>query len=124
MSNTTYHQPVANTGGKHPVNILHLVMGVIFLGVVSIWALIQGEVASTEDLRWLIPLPWVIAGAAGLIVIVMSRGSEPSGAAPVYEYAAEPVPAPDYTSDLDAKLEAETPSDPEEGIEPEATPDR
>lgn len=61
-----------DNSGRHPVNILHLVMGVIFLGVVTIWGLIQGEIASTEDLRWLVPLPWVIAGAAGLLVITLS----------------------------------------------------
>ena len=85
-------------------------MGVVFLGIVSIWALIEGQVATTEDLRWLVPLPWVIAGAAGLFVIMMSRGNEPAAPAAVYEYAAqpEPVSAPDYTSDLEAKLEAET----------------
>ncbi len=122
MSNVNYHQPVAHTGGKHPVNILHLVMGVVFLGIVSIWALIEGQVATTEDLRWLVPLPWVIAGAAGLFVIMMSRGNEPAAPAVVYEYAAqpEPVSAPDYTSDLDAKLEAETAAAPE--VQPEADP--
>ena len=88
MSNVTYQQPAAPTGGKHPVNILHLVMGVVFLGIVSIWALIEGQIATTEDLRWLIPLPWVIAGAAGLIVIMMSRGSEPTAPDAGYEYAA------------------------------------
>lgn len=62
----------ASDSGRHPVNIGHLVMGVIFLGVVSIWGLVQAQVASTDDLRWLIPLPWVIAGAAGLLVIAFS----------------------------------------------------
>ena len=69
-----YETPDAasEAGGKHPVNILHLVMGVVFLGVVTIWGLIQQQFASTDDLRWLIPLPWVIAGATGLAVITMS----------------------------------------------------
>jgi hypothetical protein len=64
--------PPAQRGGMHPVNILHLVMGVVFLGVITIWALIEQQIASTDDLRWLLPLPWVIAGAAGLFVITMS----------------------------------------------------
>ena len=106
MSNVT--QPsVTPKGGKHPVNILHLVMGVIFLGIVTVWALIEGQIASTDDLRWLIPLPWVIAGTAGLIVIMMSRSADSTPAAPAYAYAEEPLPAPDYTSDLEAKLAAE-----------------
>ncbi|MGL5825256.1 MAG: hypothetical protein ACRCYU_10640 [Nocardioides sp.] len=60
------------TRGTHPVNVLHLVMGVVFLGLVTIWGLFENEIASTDDLRWLIPLPWVIAGAASLIVLTMS----------------------------------------------------
>jgi hypothetical protein len=72
------------TGGKHPVNILHLVMGVVFLGVVSIWALLEGEVATTEDLRWLIPLPWVVAGGAGLVVIMMSGRRDAEAATPAH----------------------------------------
>lgn len=83
MSTTT----PATRGGKHPVNILHLVMGVVFLGVVTIWSLVENEVASTDDLRWLIPLPWVIAGAAGLVVIMMSSRRE-AAVAPV-EYTPE-----------------------------------
>jgi hypothetical protein len=73
MSNYAPEPTSPDNSGRHPVNILHLVMGVIFLGAVTIWGLIQAEVASTEDLRWLVPLPWVIAGAAGLLVITLSR---------------------------------------------------
>jgi hypothetical protein len=71
----TSSQPLSSpepNRGTHPVNVLHLVMGVVFLGLVTIWALFESDIASTDDLRWLIPLPWVIAGAAGLIVLTMS----------------------------------------------------
>ncbi len=136
MSNHTYQQSAAPQGGKHPVNILHLVMGVIFLGVVSIWALIEGQIATTDDLRWLIPLPWVIAGAAGLVVIMMSTGRDTAVSPRVDEgwsltaQDSEEVPAPDYTSDLEARLEAESGAVQTEGeaapetTDPEATPDR
>jgi hypothetical protein len=53
--------------GLHPVNVLHLVMGVAFLGLAAIWALVESGAASASDLRWLLPLPWVLAGAAGLV---------------------------------------------------------
>jgi hypothetical protein len=53
--------------GSHPVNVLHLVLGVAFLGMVVNWALIQSDTVGTEGLRWLLPIPWVAAGAAGLI---------------------------------------------------------
>ena len=53
--------------GRHPVNVGHLVMGVALLGLAVIWALIESGVASASDLRWLLPVPWVAAGAVGLI---------------------------------------------------------
>ena len=56
--------------GMHPVNITHLVMGVAFAGMVLVWALVQGEVVDTDELRWLMPIPWLAAGAAGLAAIV------------------------------------------------------
>ena len=55
------------SSGRHPVNIGHLVMGIAFLGLVGIWALIEGEVVAGDDIRWLLPVPWVLAGVAGLI---------------------------------------------------------
>jgi len=53
--------------GRHPVNVGHLVMGVALLGLAVIWALLESDVASASDLRWLLPVPWVVAGAAGLV---------------------------------------------------------
>jgi hypothetical protein len=53
--------------GRHPVNVLHLVMGVAFLGLFVSWALIESGALGAGNLRWLLPIPWVAAGAAGLI---------------------------------------------------------
>ena len=53
--------------GVHPVNVLHLVMGVAFLGIVVIWALVESDTVGASDLRWLLPIPWVAAGIAGLV---------------------------------------------------------
>jgi hypothetical protein len=53
--------------GRHPVNVLHLVFGVAFVGLVVNWALIQSDTVDGSGLRWLLPIPWVAAGAAGLI---------------------------------------------------------
>ena len=55
------------SAGRHPVNVGHLVMGVALLGLAIIWALLESDVASASDLRWLLPVPWVAAGAVGLI---------------------------------------------------------
>jgi hypothetical protein len=60
----------AKPSGRHPVNIAHLVMGVAFAGMVLVWALVQGDVVDTSELRWLMPIPWLAAGAAGLAATV------------------------------------------------------
>jgi hypothetical protein len=43
------------------------VMGVAFLGLFVSWALIESGALDAGSLRWLLPIPWVAAGAAGLI---------------------------------------------------------
>ena len=58
--------------GRHPVNIGHLVMGLVLLFIVGIWALVQTDVADGDDLRWLLPIPWVVAGAVGLAVTAVT----------------------------------------------------
>jgi len=58
---------------RHPVNIGHLVMGLAFLGLTCVWALIQSEVVDGGDIRWLLPVPWVLAGLAGLLATTLSN---------------------------------------------------
>jgi len=53
--------------GFHPVNIGHLVMGIALLGIAVVWALISADVVTGADVRWLLPVPWVLAGAVGLV---------------------------------------------------------
>jgi hypothetical protein len=71
------YQPLAHDhlseSGRHPVNLTHLILGIAFLGFAGIWAAIAGEVVPTEDLRWLLPVPWLLAGSAGLVAIALSR---------------------------------------------------
>jgi len=64
MSNQTPDEH--DTSGRHPVNVGHLVMGIAFLGLTVVWALHEGGVVRGEDLRWLMPAPWLAAGLAGL----------------------------------------------------------
>ncbi len=64
--------PPSRTSGRHPVSIGHLVMGVAFLGIVVIWALYVTGSADSDDLRWLTPLPWLGAGIAGLIAVIVA----------------------------------------------------
>ena len=73
MSDTTTTTSTRQAG-FHPVNVGHLVMGIAFLGIVGAWALIQGDVVSGADVRWLLPVPWVLAGLAGLLATALSSG--------------------------------------------------
>ncbi len=62
----------ARERGFHPAHVGHLVMGLAFLGLVAIWAAVQSDWVATNDVRWLLPLPWVFAGGAGLLAAVFS----------------------------------------------------
>ena len=75
MSTTTTLRPEEQTSGRHPVNVGHLVMGVAFLAFVGVWALIQSDVVGNGDVRWLMPVPWVLGGLAGLTAIALSGSS-------------------------------------------------
>lgn len=57
---------------RHPVNVGHLVMGVAFLGLAAVWVLIVTDTVEGADIRWLMPLPWVAAGLAGIAAGVLS----------------------------------------------------
>ena len=57
---------------RHPVNVGHLVMGIAFAGMVLVWALIAGDVVADDDIRWLMPIPWVSAGGAGLVAMALT----------------------------------------------------
>ena len=71
MSTTTATDSEKQSG-RHPVNVGHLVMGIAFLAMVGVWALIQGDVVDNDDVRWLLPVPWVLAGLAGLLATGLS----------------------------------------------------
>lgn len=59
--------------GRHPVNIGHLVMGLAFAGLLGIWALIEGDVVAGEDARFVLGVPWVLAGGIGLLAAFLSN---------------------------------------------------
>ena len=58
--------------GRHQVNIGHLVMGIAFLCIVGVWALVQTDTVNGDDIRWLMPIPWVVAGVAGLVATAVT----------------------------------------------------
>lgn len=57
---------------RHPLNVGHLVMGIAFAGMVLVWALVAGDVVADDDIQWLLPVPWVGAGAAGLVAMALA----------------------------------------------------
>lgn len=58
--------------GRHPINIGHLVMGIAFLCFVACWVIVKTKIVTGGDLHWLLPIPWVVAGAAGLVATVVA----------------------------------------------------
>jgi hypothetical protein len=99
MTDTTTTEIPERESGRHPVNVGHLVMGIALLGLVAVWALIIGDVVDGEDVRWLLPVPWVLAGAAGLIALAITghRGQESRQVGWVTPVETEP--APEQTED-------------------------
>ena len=67
-----YDRPSDRPSGRHPVNIGHLVMGLALLGIVGVWALVQGDVVTGDDVHWLLPIPWVVAGLVGLVTTAIT----------------------------------------------------
>ncbi|WP_110182846.1 hypothetical protein [Nocardioides solisilvae] len=55
--------------GRHPLEVTHLVMGIAFLGFVAVWAAVTSDLVHVDDLRWLLPVPWVLAGLGGLLAL-------------------------------------------------------
>lgn len=89
---------------RHPVNIGQLVMGVAFLGLVAIWALIEGGAVSSDDVRWLLPVPWVFAGLAGLLAATRSGRDWAAGAETQPLDAQPPMPSPTAPSATDTDI--------------------
>jgi len=113
---STYPNPYAYTpnevetdkSGRHPVSVGHLVMGVAFLGLATIWLLLETDTIGNDDLRWFLPLPWLAAGLAGLLAVALTgRRSKPEYAAAPTTVEPEPLWAePDETDAGDEEEKA------------------
>ena len=114
-SNDSTRRPGALAAGRHPVNIGHLVMGLAFLGLVGIWSLIVNDVVDDDDIRWLLPLPWVLAGLGGLTALAVSGSRRYATRATGWVDAA-PLPA-EPTEQPDAPLEPAEPVEPADQAE-------
>ena len=62
-----------NETTARPVNVGYLVVGLVFLGIAGVWALVQTGTVDSHQLGWLLPLTLVAAGAIGLVAIA-ARG--------------------------------------------------
>ncbi|WP_244929819.1 hypothetical protein [Nocardioides sp. W7] len=90
------------SSGRHPVNVGHLVMGIAFLGLVAVWAVVHSDAVADEHIRWLLPVPWVLAGGAGLLASVLAghRHQQPQVGWIQPSDAAEPEPRRDEDEPL------------------------
>lgn len=77
----THPAPVMSDedSGRHPVHLAHLVWGVVFAAFLGIWALVATDTVPTDDLRWLLPVPWLLAGTAGLLAAALGRRPRRAG---------------------------------------------
>jgi hypothetical protein len=74
----THHQTGPSPSGFHRVNVGHLVMGTAFLGLTVVWLLVVPlDLVDLHDAHWLLPLPWLVAGAVGLAATAL-RGRRPA----------------------------------------------
>lgn len=73
-TDTSYWQPdPAPRGGRHPINLTHLIMGIVLATFAGIWVAIEVGSLPVDDLRWVLPLPWLLAGSAGLLAATLGR---------------------------------------------------
>jgi outer membrane biosynthesis protein TonB len=119
--------------GRHPISIGHLVMGLALLGIVGIWALWQTEVVDNDDVRWLLAIPWVVAGAVGLAATAITgprryavRQTGWVGAQPEPPRESEQPHEPELPEEPEpveetAPLYAQTDPQPDEKNDPEET---
>ena len=121
MSATT--DTTERQSGRHPVNVGHLVMGVAFLGLVGIWAVIQSDGVDHDEIRWLLPIPWVLAGLAGLVAMsASSRRKWSTRQVGWVEPTPEPEPEPDWP-DLPSTPDLPEPVDPAAPVESSDVPE-
>ncbi len=71
----THEVGALSSTARHPVNITQLIFGIGFVAVVAIWGLAIGDAIDPGDARWLLPFPWLLAGAGGLLAWMISQRS-------------------------------------------------
>ena len=94
-----------STPRTHPLNVSYLVVGLVFLGLAGSWALRTSGAVDTAEVRWLMPLILVMAGAIGLIAFAakgLSRGRHDQTPGPASDHPAfDPYPTTEPTDSTD-----------------------
>jgi hypothetical protein len=81
-----FQQPPADRSVKIP----HLVFGLLFLGVVGVWALVIGDVINEDQLVVLAPGVLIAAGVIGLVAsLASSRNRQRRNALPIDHHTDE-----------------------------------
>ena len=62
--------PVSTT--RRPVKVAYLVIGLLFVGIAGIWALGASDTVKSEDMALWSPALLILAGAAGLVAVVVN----------------------------------------------------
>ena len=77
--------------GRHPVSVGHLVVGLAFLGLVAVWALVRADAVQAADVRWLLPVPFLAAGAAVLLATTLAgaRSARRAAGDPIHPTGAD-----------------------------------
>lgn len=70
-SPTDHHSD--HRSGLHELHVTHLVMGIAFTGIALLWLLSVLSAVPDADLRLLVPLPFLFAGALGLLAVVLGH---------------------------------------------------
>ncbi|WP_310964639.1 hypothetical protein [Nocardioides terrisoli] len=91
MTDMTNQRPEYGDPPRRGTKVTHLVIGLIYLGIVASWALGQGGVIGWGDSAYVFPAVLVGAGLLGLVASLAGRGSRRAPApAPVDAPAPEP----------------------------------
>lgn len=85
-----------NSSRTHPVNVSYLVVGLVFLGIATSWALREAGVVDLAEVRWLLPLTLVVAGVVGLGAATVKGLSHREESSTAYDY---PVDDRDHEGD-------------------------
>ncbi|NUR07961.1 MAG: hypothetical protein HOQ22_11015 [Nocardioidaceae bacterium] len=116
-----------NRSGR-PVNVAYLVVGLVFLGITTVWALVTAGWVDSDRLGLLLPLTLVLAGLIGLVTIsarglTRNRGAEPAAVDDQEVADLEAAAYAPYARDVERTriLSQEQPEQPEQDDDTDST---